>query len=999
MPITILNRSFTNSVTGETTGHYKANAGDVITCSYTISEIIQVECSGFQYIFDYVNWKVTSSFFNFRNEGFLAGDFVRCIHYDASGSILTNTISSVVEVTTSYIKLGNAIPIIASGETFVIKQSGSLPLRQEMHLFINHKSSVSTQLDQFSHIDNEATVFQCLGLPTITNASPGSFTQFGNRSGQWEVVPSVMSKGDGAPDLQYVLSFTVVQSGIYQPTLFDTSSDLNLAIGFRLFRVANDLNTATTLFDDYLSNTGWFNEGYNDEPNFLTLTQGIPNLFYNLPSTYTFKVSGATAAGLKGLGASYIPTDASYYKNKPQSQTKLGMTIPTTLAVLGDTLLGENDSNILDPKYTIDIDAISIVSGVVSCTITFSPYFSTFFDGKVGNRRFLIWAKIDNVNIIVFDGQLGFKPVPNAPFVPEFLEVIDISTNSIVPSSNTIMPLTIEDNASILSKIQMAEDDLLSSINVKILTVNTVTGDEYILQSDSYNLTSSPYLGGAYIAPQSIVKNYNLASGSEKNVSTLTPTILTAGVYYFLLNYPFLVRWENWLEQNPYPLDFYGINTKNWLTYQTTDWKLFIEVSKTYPDFHLEYAREQLILSDYDSDSNVTTHDIVLKRLDGTVLTSVIDEQLTVTVNTTATGALNDEIIELTIEPFQSAQRWQVSTSYNNLSPSNPLQLISSITTGTSNVSIFSLDTNKIDISGGVSISAEIKGLAITTPISNRIKDNFTYVKLPITQEENEFSTIECCDPELKLATLSNSDSDKNDVAGVYVFAGSSTEDINSKVYKNGVLISNDIMSIMPDDENSRMIVYQCKDWLMSDGAGCYTVVVSGLIAGIPFEYLYGKYQLFPYNSVTARNQFKLRCFNNKYSSDENINFANSLYYDDIRLKGRFGQMQPKTVVDNLVYNDRTTRTVINENLPEYILDSNKIKPRMINKLVKMLLQATTIEASDFNAYSPDIIRNLPVILPQDGQGILLEYMGGTRDRIITCTFRKKVLNERTYTK
>jgi hypothetical protein len=222
---------------------------------------------------------------------------------------------------------------------------------------------------------------------------------------------------------------------------------------------------------------------------------------------------------------------------------------------------------------------------------------------------------------------------------------------------------------------------------------------------------------------------------------------------------------------------------------------------------------------------------------------------------------------------------------------------------------------------------------------------------------------------------------------------------VAASLYKDGQILETVNLLRLPEDSLSRMHIYSCKDWLLQYGAGCYEVRISGDVGGITFEYVYGKYRLLPYNSVTSRNQFRLRCYNDKFTSSESVNFANSGYFDDIRLGGRFGQMQPKTVVDNLVYHDRVTRSIINENIPEYTMDSNKVNPLLVTKLVKMILQSTNIEASDYNRYAPDFIRNLEVILPKEGQGLLLEYLGLTQDRIVSCQFRKKLLNERTFTK
>lgn len=998
MPIQILNRSFFNPLTGEATGFYKANAGDKITCTFTILETIYVMCDSYNYIYDYFNFTITSSIFNFRQEGFLVGDFVKCTKINANGTTGNSFQTTVVSVNNSQIRIGHQIPNIATGEYFIIEQNASLPLRQELHLFVNHKQASTNLYDQFSHIDGEATTLQCLNMPSVTNANPGIMSQFGNRSGQWEIGLRNIVKGEGANTArQYVIQFTVIQSGIYQDTLFTAADCLNLSIGFRMFRLSGDINTATTIFDDYASNTGRFNEGYNDEPVFTVVSQLLPTLFYNGSTTASFVISGATS-NLAGIGASYLPINAAYYKNKTTSQTELGMTIETSQAVALNTYTGENQSDPLNPLYDITINSISFVGGVITCNITFNPNFNSFLNNKPLDRRFIIWAKVGNVNHIVFDGQLKLKAQLPVPFTPTLLEVVDFRANNLVPSSNTINNLTIEDNASLRAIIPMLQNEVLSSLNIRLISKNIGTGDFFVLQSDSFNMNGSPYFSGAYIGSQIINKNYNLASGSVKNVSHLQPTPLVGVNYSLVLNYPFLVRWEYWISKLNAPFDFFGNQNEKWINYQNSVWKIFIEVQKNYVGQPLEFTERQLLVNDYDSDINVIVHNIILKRLNGSVINNVIDEPLTITVNTTATGVITQEEIELTIEPKEGSPRWHLTTFYQNNNSNNPITQISSVTTGSSNVSVFSLDTSKLDISNGVSITAQIKGLAISEPIFNRTKETFNYVKLPSAQEESEYK-YGCCVEELKLASLSSNKKDHNDVVGVYTFIGNDNDEVFARLYKNDNVLETVNLKRLPEDVLSRMHVFSCKDWLLEYGAGCYELRISGDVGGISFEYVYGKYRLLPYSSVTSRNQFRLRCYNDKYASNEKVNFAESGYYDDIRLGGRFGQMQPKTVVDNLIYHDRVTRSIINENIPEYTMDSNKVNPLMITKLVKMILQSTNIEASDYNRYAPDFIRNIEVILPKEGQGLLLEYLALTQDRVVSCQFRKKTLNERVFTK
>lgn len=1004
MPIEILNRSFFNTVTSVTTPNFKANAGDLIRCTFTIRENISVDCNGIYFAYNYINNVITASAFNFRGEGFIVGDFVECSHYDNLGVLQEPTYTTTVTaVTASTITIGQMpVNAVSSTDTFVITQNSALPLRTELHLFVNHKQASLLTFDQFSHIDGEATTIQALNLPAITTGVPGSFTQLGNRSGQWEVSNLSINKPDGTPvGNQYVIGFDVIQSGIYQPNLFAVSDDLNLSIGFRMFRITNDLNTATTKFDDYLSNTGWYDEGVNDEPNLSVLDYGITHVYYDAPTTVTFKISAPTS--MIGMGVSYIPTDQNYYWNKIISQTKLGMTQPTKGGTMvGLALSGGNNSDTLTPAWTMVVNSVTSVSGGFIVSATFTPTFNGFFDSKPNDRLFRIWAKVDNVNVLVFNDQLTKAPTPDISLTPSILDVVDFTNQDVVASADEILDYVIEDNLAILAVIDMVQDDVLESFDCRVYAYNTVTFEEYTLQSDSFNLTTAPYSGGVYLSQQTINKQYNLASGSVKNVATLTPTSLLGVNYTLLVNYPFLIKWQYWLQAIGAPVTFISNDNQDWTNYTFGDWTVRFEIAKNFGTHRAVYSN-LLDFVTYDSDVNVTAHSITLKRANGTVVTNVLDEPMVIEIVQTATGTLSAEFVEVTIESFEGNPRWQLATNYANANPANPLQLVSSVSVGNTRTTIVNLDTSKIAINNGVSISSEIKALAGATKVQERHKEEFKYTKLPIIYDEEDRGIKQCCEPELKLASLSSDDREKNDVTGIAILLGKSGSPlpttIVAELYKDGVYKQDYLFTSMPNEPGAKQTEILWKQVLIDYGVGCYTVRIVGTISGIAYDYLYQTYKLYPYNSMTSKNQFRLRCYLDKYSSSQNINYQSSNFVDDFRYKGRFGQMQPKTKIDNLVYTDRTTRTIINENIPEYVLETYKMKPIPVNRLVEMLLLSTTIEASDYNAYSPDYVSNLPVILPVDGQGAVLEYLGATRDRIVSVTLQKKVLNERMYKK
>jgi hypothetical protein len=363
-------------------------------------------------------------------------------------------------------------------------------------------------------------------------------------------------------------------------------------------------------------------------------------------------------------------------------------------------------------------------------------------------------------------------------------------------------------------------------------------------------------------------------------------------------------------------------------------WDVKFEIAKNYGTYKAVYS-DDLVLKSYDFDPNITSYDISLERLDGTVMLNVIDEVMIIRAIQIGNAALSLTDVEITVEPFQDAPRWQCATNYANANPLNPLTILSSTVVGNAITTIIQLDTSKMDISSGVSISAELKGFAGANKVSIRNKETFGYLQLPPSLTDEDKGIKECCEPEIKLASLTSFDDEKNDVTGIAILIGGNFDSIIAKLYKDGIFCEDYTFTDMPNQENG---VYSSISWrqvLTDYGAGCYSIVIDGTLSGVAYNYTYGTYQLLPYNSLTSKNQFRLRCFLDKFSSSQSINYEGSGFVDDIRYKGEFGKMQPKTKVDNLVYSDRTTKTIINENIPEYSLETRKMKPKMVNRLIE----------------------------------------------------------------
>jgi len=75
------------------------------------------------------------------------------------------------------------------------------------------------------------------------------------------------------------------------------------------------------------------------------------------------------------------------------------------------------------------------------------------------------------------------------------------------------------------------------------------------------------------------------------------------------------------------------------------------------------------------------------------------------------------------------------------------------------------------------------------------------------------------------------------------------------------------------------------------------------------------------------------------------------------------------------------------------------LEPFTANRLMNLLRESTTIEGSNYGSAEPDYLSNVRVILSPEGQGVVLEYFDGARDRVANVLFQKKDLDLRTFKK
>jgi hypothetical protein len=743
MPVKIQNKTFTD-VFGNSQTFYQNNAGDPTTAVFRLSSKIQVSSAtaGTSFVFNMVDDIVTIAGVNLLEEGFRNGDYVRFEKFTSSGILIVQWITQVQFVSETDLDVVAILtqPDVTLSETMRITSLNIAygQKREAVIVDVNHVQNTSAP-SEFSHIDGEVTRFE-FDLTSVTTSYVQALP-VGNKSGQFATTLEIRDVTLAVTGVQPVFSDTLwfdfrirtIQSGIYKESLFNYSNCLRLITKMRFQRI--DGEPANNFICNYsdLGDTGWFDEGFNSQSPVATLVQGVTDLAFDSPSTHTFIVDAPSATF--AVGVSYIPDDELYYKNQSESQSNLAMTIPSTIPPFLSIFSPNNPSG---AGYAITV--VNVVTTGTQHAVTFNwlPLnnggLDTFMDTREEtDRRFIMWAKFGNVNLIIFDGLLISSP----PVGGE----LDMITSTYLDHSQNTNDATgvssgfsgdIEDDIAYIGKFRLPYgNDLVESMTARIEALNTTTGDKFTLQSVTFDVASIPFVGGKFILNESLPVLSTLPNTSFKKNALF---VLDSSIddlpngYGVKILFPFFYRWEYWLQQLNANAVFYpNEQTKNWLPYDTTaDWTLNLHLECVIDNLAYIYD-DALLMKPYDANKSIESKiELYIDATNQNV--GVVAEGMLMRVVGThklVNGfGWNQSSVwgMITIEPKESSPRWicssVVPTDYNISNPLTPLAgVYCDLTFPTPDVARLEcyFQPNMIDLTNGVKFTSKIKGCSEIT--------------------------------------------------------------------------------------------------------------------------------------------------------------------------------------------------------------------------------------------------------------------------------------------
>ena len=286
------------------------------------------------------------------------------------------------------------------------------------------------------------------------------------------------------------------------------------------------------------------------------------------------------------------------------------------------------------------------------------------------------------------------------------------------------------------------------------------------------------------------------------------------------------------------------------------------------------------------------------------------------------------------------------------------------------------------------------------TTIEERIQAEYKAIKLPVAKVVNEFDEpFKCCDEkQLVLAHTTETESYKNDVTSAWIKLSSISDTVNFNLTKNGAATTYaPFNTAFVREPFAWYVTINWRDVLASDGIGCYKLVLEYSIGGIPGTLTWGIYDLKEYSLTTAKYTARLKAKFNLKHEIEGIDFTDSNVVDTLRFNGFIGDRQPNMEIDNLVYQDRTIKTVVRENLNTWQIKTDPYTNSIIDLMTDLyLLSENELFISDYNQFNhTHEILDLPVIVQESPEIDYLEQY--QRKAVLTCVVGDKVVNKRTY--
>lgn len=272
----------------------------------------------------------------------------------------------------------------------------------------------------------------------------------------------------------------------------------------------------------------------------------------------------------------------------------------------------------------------------------------------------------------------------------------------------------------------------------------------------------------------------------------------------------------------------------------------------------------------------------------------------------------------------------------------------------------------------------------------NAHKSSFVRGSLPNIFGDENRKFPQCEQPFYVLAHAAENGMYYNDVELVFQQVVLTGDTVNIIVEKDGVAIPLRGTTVLcPNSPNAVVYLLEWQKYLQNEGVGCYKVSLECVLAGVSVNYVWGNFELQPWNIDTAMHTVRIYTQFNSFALNHNIDFTNSFAVSSIRFRGFFGKMQPNTRVNNLRGNDNIQAKVTRENLKTYTLESDLLNACHTKRIIDLhLLHENIIWICDHNPQNHTYnYRDIELIVSEVGE---IDYQKDVRGAVINATFEDK---------
>jgi hypothetical protein len=444
------------------------------------------------------------------------------------------------------------------------------------------------------------------------------------------------------------------------PSYFFGGRCLRHVYQIQAFAVLSNPNSAQIIdCPSEIGNSGWFNEVFNGGQKgvvaFLTTEQESQLLLLNTDEqifNFTIKKNPVNFYGFGSefssdtkfiVNAFKLPNQQSEYQNNSRKFEDNFLFTETLLQAndvpVSPITTGTSKQTITEIKT---VDAISYFPNEFPVRIKFQFTNETLaILNESQNQRFIVTFTISNneientpecnkqniiAKIFQFDNSVNQTPALNVKFIRHYEDATDVGIESGITTF-------LEDECVMITDfypttVDGITDTFVNEIRQQIIAKKT-DGTEFVLE-DLFWTTASPIGFG-------ISQQINFESPRVFQIPETEPrktfSITTSGSpeSIFRINYPFMIRWEYWIQLLGVNSEFYNPSLPNnglnqlWLNYQTGDWAVYHrtiirQVSQSGAVVFNDFVSDlEIEINDYESNPAYTTKDVETYSEDGSV--------------------------------------------------------------------------------------------------------------------------------------------------------------------------------------------------------------------------------------------------------------------------------------------------------------------------------------------------------------------------------------------